>query len=212
MNRTLPPAPFLSASTVVDFHDAAIAALASSLHGTSVEATAKSCFDWVRDNIEHSVDFKREQVTVNASDVLKHRTGLCYAKSHLLVALLRANRIAAGFCYQRLVFGEPGSGYCSHGLVAVRLPDGGWYRCDPRGNSKPGITCEFTPGRENLAFPVIHAGEKLFSQVWAEPWPDLVRDLASLASISQYCENPIDLFPPQLSEPVDQHVIDLGQE
>ncbi|WP_338430147.1 transglutaminase domain-containing protein [Synechococcus elongatus] len=36
--------------------------------------------------------------------MLEYRTGYCYAKSHLLVALLRACSIPAGFCYQRLSF------------------------------------------------------------------------------------------------------------
>jgi len=36
-------------------------------------------------------------VTCKASDVLIYGTGYCYAKSHLLAALLRANAIPAGF-------------------------------------------------------------------------------------------------------------------
>lgn len=34
-----------------------------------------------------------------ASDVLKHRTGYCYSKNHLLAALLRVNKIPTGLCY-----------------------------------------------------------------------------------------------------------------
>ena len=77
-------------------------------------------------------------VTCRASDVLKYRTGYCFAKSHLLAALLRANQIPAGLCYQRLTIDHPpvqGSidtnpPHTLHGLNAVLLPEFGWYRMD----------------------------------------------------------------------------------
>lgn len=53
---------------------------------------AKACFEFVRDEIRHSWDFQLNPVTCRASDVLKYGTGYCYAKSHLLAALLRANQ------------------------------------------------------------------------------------------------------------------------
>ena len=68
----------------------------------SPTAIARQCFEWVRDHIQHSVDYRMNPVTCVASDVLEARTGFCYAKSHLLVALCRANGIPAGLCYQRL--------------------------------------------------------------------------------------------------------------
>ena len=66
------------------------------------EDIAKKCFEFIRDEIKHSGDFDLNPVTCKASDVLRHGTGFCYAKSHLLAALLRANQIPAGLCYQRL--------------------------------------------------------------------------------------------------------------
>lgn len=66
------------------------------------EDIVKTCFEFVRDEIKHSWDFQLNPVTCKASDVLKHGTGYCYAKSHLLAALLRANDIPTGLCYQRL--------------------------------------------------------------------------------------------------------------
>ena len=57
----------------------------------------------VRDEISHSGDFRVNQPTCAASEVLRHKAGWCFAKSHLLAALLRANSIPAGLCYQRLV-------------------------------------------------------------------------------------------------------------
>ena len=71
--------------------------------GKDKEQIAKACFTFVRDEITHSWDYQLNPVTCKASDVLKHGTGYCYAKSHLLAALLRVNKIPAGLCYQRLL-------------------------------------------------------------------------------------------------------------
>ena len=149
----------------------------------------------MRDRIEHSIDFKRDEITCIASDVLAVGTGLCYAKSHLLVALLRANGIPAGFCYQRLALNGALAAHATHGYVAVRL-DGAWYRCDVRGNSKPGMHCEFTPGVENLAYTVQGEGEHEYREVWAQPWPSLIEALGRLERMTQYRAAPIDATPP----------------
>jgi transglutaminase-like putative cysteine protease len=151
----------------------------------------------VRDEIAHSIDAGREEVSCSASETLVAGTGLCFAKSHLLVALLRANGIGAGFCYQRVTLdeGDAGAGFCTHGLVAVWLEEGGWYRCDVRGN-KAGIDCQFTPEDENLAYPVVTDGEQLYPGVWAQPCPEVVRRLRALPSISAFSRAPIDVQPP----------------
>ncbi|MBL0716467.1 MAG: transglutaminase family protein [Desulfosarcina sp.] len=73
-----------------------------------------------------------------------HGTGYCYSKSHLLAALLRANDIPAGLCYQRLTVSDNKPPFCIHGLNAVYLEQHGWYRLDARGN-KSGVTAEFCP-------------------------------------------------------------------
>lgn len=64
--------------------------------------TILNSYEFVRDAISHSGDVAGRAVTCAASDVLQAREGLCYAKSHLLAALLRSNGIPAGFCYQAL--------------------------------------------------------------------------------------------------------------
>ena len=46
-------------------------------------AVAGRCFEWVRDEIRRSGDFRLDPVTCSASQVLRHGTGFCYAKSHL---------------------------------------------------------------------------------------------------------------------------------
>ncbi|MCG2991451.1 transglutaminase-like domain-containing protein, partial [Escherichia coli] len=50
----------------------------------------KTAFEFVRDRISHSWDIQSTRVTCKASEVLKYKEGICYAKSNLLAALLRA--------------------------------------------------------------------------------------------------------------------------
>ena len=104
--------------------------------------------------------------------MLEHGTGYCYAKSHLLAALLRANGIPTGLCYQRLTITDQPP-FCLHGLNAVYLKDHGWYRVDPRGN-KEGINAEFTPPVERLAFPIVTEGEADLPEIWANPLPNVL--------------------------------------
>jgi transglutaminase-like putative cysteine protease len=122
------------------------------------------------------MDAGHEVVTFRASEVLRERTGFCFAKSHLLVALLRANGLRAGLAYQRLALDDEAHAFCLHGLVAVDLPGYGWYRVDPRGN-KPGVDAAFTPPRERLAFPSSRIGEVMFPKVYADPVTLVVRAL-----------------------------------
>jgi transglutaminase-like putative cysteine protease len=137
--------------------------------GASVAVeVARRCFEWVRDEIKHSGDYGLTPVTCSASEVLHAGSGFCYAKSHLLAALLRANGIPAGFCYQRLRQGGVGGPYCLHGLNAVHLPGVGWYRVDARGN-RPGIDAQFDPPTERLAFRVSAPGEVDLPEIWADP-------------------------------------------
>ncbi|WP_051534797.1 transglutaminase-like domain-containing protein [Deefgea rivuli] len=190
-------APYLGACDVIDASHPHIQQLAQRLRAATPSQTALECFNWVRDEIAHCLDAGRDEVSCIASDVLALGTSFCYGKSHLLVALLRANGIAAGLCYQRLTFAGTNPPFCLHGLVAVWL-NGAWTRCDPRGN-KPGIDAQFTVGQDNLAFAHTMPGECLYPDIYAAPWPELVAALAGLKQASQFRWLPIDLLPPTLS-------------
>jgi len=159
---------FLRATDVVDWTNPRIAGLAIELQGQDVEATARNCFEFVRDEVHHSGDAQNGAATCVASDVLEYRTGYCYAKSHLLAALLRANGIPAGFCYQRLSVDDVGRRFCLHGLNAVYLGSEGWRRVDPRGN-KPGIDVQFDPPELRLAFAPKILGEFDFENILPDP-------------------------------------------
>jgi transglutaminase-like putative cysteine protease len=129
---------------------------------------AKNCFIYVRDEIRHSLDYKLNPVTCMASEVLKYKTGYCYAKSHLLAALLRANNIPAGLCYQRLSIEGKGAPFCLHGLNAIYLKKHGWYRVDAIGNGNS-INANFNPPHEELAFELDDKLEADFQEIWPEP-------------------------------------------
>ena len=118
----------------------------------------RQCFLLVRDEIKHSHDIGSDNVVLKASEVLEKKEGLCFAKSNLLCALLRANGIPAGIGYQYLTLDEndPESPLILHALVFVYLEAcSGWIRMDARGN-REGINAQFSPDPTNemLAFKV----------------------------------------------------------
>jgi transglutaminase-like putative cysteine protease len=177
---------YLQVSEIIDWHNPEIIELAShlaSMHQTT-EVIAKACFEWVRDEIHHSRDYQMNPVTCRASDVLKYKTGFCFAKSHLLAALLRANHIPAGLCYQRLSMDDPPASKqvsndlpCTlHGLNAVFLPKFGWYRVDARGN-RQGVNAQFIPPQEQLAFEIRLPQEADSHRIFAEPLPIILATL-----------------------------------
>jgi len=159
---------FLRATEIIDWTHPAVLSKAKELSSSTDSAieTAQRCFEWVRDNIQHSIDFRRNPVTCSASEVLSSGTGFCYAKSHLLAALLRANGFPAGMCYQRLSGARVP--YTLHGLNAVYLPEFGWYRMDARGNNAE-VDAQFNPPVEKLAFHPASPGERLFPEILPDP-------------------------------------------
>lgn len=171
---------FLAATKIIDWEHQDILSLARSLAdgGDSVEVVAKRCFEWVRDEIKHSRDYQLQAVTCAASEVLHFGSGYCFAKSHLLAALLRASGLPAGLCYQRLSRDDNGPPFCLHGLNAVYLPGVGWYRIDARGN-REGVDAQFVPPVEQLAFSIKLPGEADFQEIFAEPLPAVVDALRS---------------------------------
>ena len=81
------------------------------------------CFMFVRDEIPHSWDIGAEIVSKKASEVLINKTGICWAKSCLLAALLRANEIPSGISYQLLTRADndTSDGYIIHAFNTVYI-------------------------------------------------------------------------------------------
>ena len=187
---------FLKSTAVIDCAAASLVALAAELAGNAAddEAVARRCFLWVRDNVRHSSDCEIPTVTCSASEVLAHRVGFCFAKSHLLAALLRARGIPAALCYQRLAIDERGSVFCLHGLAAVYLQRHGWYRVDPRGD-KTGVTTDFCPPTERLAFTPRLPGEMDIPTRFADALPNVVATLGRCRTADEVAANLPDYAP-----------------
>ena len=173
---------YLAASTVVDYRHPQVWQQAQALAQGAPDTlqVARRCFEFVRDGIAHSFDIDSGPVSCSASEVLRQGHGICYAQSHLLAALLRANGIPAGFCYQRL--DDEQGGFCLHGFNSVYLPEYGWYRIDARGNTGD-IDAQFSPPHERLAFTTQGRGEIDYGLNLVEPLPCVIRALQGAPSI-----------------------------
>lgn len=182
---------YLEKTKIIDFDNIEISNLAKELSKdcNTDEQIAKNCFLFVRDNIYHSGDFKDEITTCKASDVLKYKTGWCYAKSHLLAALLRANSIPTGFCYQRLFYQNS---YSIHGLNAVYLKNYGWYKVYARGN-KEGVNAQFNPPFEQLAFKLAK-NEFDLPNIYAKPLDIVIDCLTKNKTYNEMINNLPDIL------------------
>jgi transglutaminase-like putative cysteine protease len=163
-------------------------------------ALARKLFEWVRDRVAHSTDIGSRRVTVRASEVLQHREGICYAKSHLLAALLRGAGIPAGMCYQRLTRGgDTSRGHVVHGLTTAYLTTvGRWVRLDARGN-RPGVDAQFSLAEERLAWPIRpEYGEVDYLENLPTPHPLVVATLEAHGDYRELLQSLPDALPDSL--------------
>jgi len=180
---------YLAASEVIDFHDTDIHKIARQFSeaATTDVGLAKTAYEFVCDTIPHSFDINGHVVTCSASSVLKHGEGICFAKSHLLAALLRNVGIPAGFCYQRLVLDDADPTYLTlHGLNGIYLESlDRWIRVDVRGNKK-GVNAEFCLETEVLAYPIrSDLGEVDYPIVYSRPNRKVVSTLRNAGTIEE---------------------------
>ena len=112
-------------------------------------------YEFVRDKISHSADINEDIITCSASEAVKAGHGICFAKSHLLAALLRCKAVPAGFCYQKLILDDEAAPVLVyHGLNGVYIKEcKKWIRLDARGN-KEGVNAQFSLDNEQLAFSI----------------------------------------------------------
>jgi len=158
---------------VIDYSNDIIAQLANLLFqkADSEIEYIKAAYEYVRDNISHSADINRDIITCTASEVLRAEHGICFAKSHLLAALLRCKSIPTGFCYQKLILDdETAPVLIYHGLNGVYIEEyKKWIRLDARGN-KEGVNAQFSIDKEQLAFPIrLEKGEEDGFTVYPNP-------------------------------------------
>jgi len=180
---------YLASDKIIDWQTPAIRQMALELTRSLSDETAKArcLYEWVRDTILHSNDAGLDIVTCTASDVLHHGTGICFAKSHLLAALLRAVNIPAGFCYQVLRLDPPVDNEpVLHGFNAIYLASlDKWIRVDARGNFN-GINAQFDIKKEQLAFAMDPlADEFIYEAIFAAPVSSVVNRLKMYDTISE---------------------------
>lgn len=164
---------YLAPSDVINFTDETIVDLAEALYIKSKDSMdyIKNAYEYVRDQISHSADINHDMITCSASEVLAAGHGICFAKSHLLAALLRYKGIPTGFCYQKLILDDESAPVLIyHGLNGVYLSEyNKWIRLDARGN-KEGVNAQFSVEEEQLAFPIrTELGEEDNLVVYPEP-------------------------------------------
>lgn len=148
---------YLKCDNVIDFDNQAIVRQANALYKQAPNELAfiKAAYEFVRDKISHSADINADALLCSASEVLKAGHGICFAKSHLLAALLRCKGIPAGFCYQKIILDDDTAPILVyHGLNGVYLNDlEKWIRLDARGN-KSDVNAQFSVDTEQLAFAI----------------------------------------------------------
>lgn len=179
---------YLAASEAAPSGDPAIVSQARTIVADrrGVEAIT-AVYHWVRDRVPHTADLGGGPITCTATEVLHAGTGICYAKSNLLAALLRCSGVPTGFCYQRLAKDPPYTGFELHALNAVYVDAwNDWVRIDARGNrpalpdGRPAVDAELTRDGTRLAFPVDPArGEVDDNRVFVEPLPETIKALRS---------------------------------
>ncbi|WP_199621259.1 transglutaminase-like domain-containing protein [Paenibacillus alkalitolerans] len=181
---------YLQASTYIDYNNDQIQDVILSFKQDTEIMRIRAAFEYVRDEISHSMDIKNPEVTRKASEVLGKKHGICYSKSHLLAALLRGMGVPSGICYQRLtLYDKPEDGYCIHALNTVYLRElKRWIRLDGRGN-KEGIDAQFSIEEEKLAFPIrVDYGERDILINFYEPHPDIIKTLETYTNSMEMCE------------------------
>lgn len=180
---------YLVSDEIIDWQTPAVRQKALELTESLPDEVEKvrCLYEWVRDAIPHSHDAGLDVVTCTAGEVLRNGTGICFAKSHLLAALLRAVNIPAGFCYQVLRIDPPADDEpVLHGFNAIYLATlGKWIRVDARGNTN-GINAQFNLKKEQLAFAMDPAADEfIYEAIFAAPVESVVKRMKMYRSLGE---------------------------
>lgn len=164
---------YLKEDAVIDYSNESITQLTDTLlkKANNELEFIQLAYEFVRDNIFHSADINEDIITCTASEVLNVGHGICFAKSHLLAAILRCKSIPTGFCYQKLILDdETAPVLIYHGLNGVYIKElHKWVRLDARGN-KNGVNAQFSIETEQLTFSVrAEKGEEDGLMVYPNP-------------------------------------------
>ena len=150
---------------------------------------AKIAYEYIRDEIPHTFDIQSDIITAKASDVLIYNTGICHAKANLLAALLRAQNIPVGFCFQHLTLSNNDLlGYCVHCYNAIFI-NNRWIKVDARGNTN-GVNAQFSLTEPQLAFFNRSSyNEYFWKGIYSKPHLDTMRMLEKANSLQDILDN-----------------------
>lgn len=184
---------YLFSDEVIDCGNETIVELANTLFqkANSELEFIQAAYEFVRDQISHSADISQDKITCAASEVLQEGHGICFAKSHLLAAILRSRSIPAGFCYQKLILDDETTPVLVyHGLNGIYLKEyKKWIRLDARGNKK-GINAQFSIDQEQLAYPIrSELGEEDGFVIYPDPDAKILEKLRGNKTRSQLWNN-----------------------
>jgi len=155
---------FTEETKFCDFTNPDIQKISHEITASSLSDKEKSekLFYWVKENIK----FEFGYWGIKASDVLTRRTGMCTNKANLLIALLRAVSIPAGYGISKVdtkeyyrtlmcpVFRKMVSPTTTHIYVGIFL-DNKWVRCDPSVDDELSVALkEKTPFAEMTGFDI----------------------------------------------------------
>lgn len=151
---------------------------------------AKCLYEWVRDSIPHSKDMNASVVTRKASEVLSEGTGICYAKTILLAAMLRSVKIPTGFCYQVLRPDLSSQNTLVHALNGIYLSSmNQWIRVDSRGNTGS-FNGQFGVETEKLVFPEDSSESIIiYDKIFADPARVVVDALMKFNDVNELLQN-----------------------
>lgn len=179
---------YLKKDGIVDYGSKAIRELADALSAQAGSEIGfiKAAYEFVRDNIPHSADIGEESIPCTASEVLKAGHGVCFAKSHLLAAILRCKSVPSGFCYQKLILQEETEqALAYHGLNGVYIKDyKKWIRIDT------GVEAQFSIEEEQLVIPVrLEMGEADGFVVYPDPDAEILEKLRKNKTRTELWDN-----------------------
>ncbi len=190
---------FLTETDYINFSVKNIKSLSEQLFKKDMADAEKieKAYYYVEKETPHSGDIGEQKLTFKASDVLKYKHGICYAKSNLFAALLRGQEIPAGFCYQRLTLNDDNDddGYAVHCLNAV------WYnnhfmKLDARG----GRSAVFSLTDPVTAFPLRSQFDEYFIPgIFARQPDEIIKLFSKCKTRSEFFR----VIPDELKEKPD---------
>lgn len=189
---------YLKRDSIIDYDDKDVTELADVLFKKTDDELdfIKKSYEFVRDAVSHSADINADIITCTASQVLKACHGICFAKSHLLAAMLRCKSVPAGFCYQKLILDDKTAPILVyHGLNGVYIKSlKKWIRLDGRGN-KHGVNAQFSTETERLAYPIrTELGEVDGFTVYPNPDTAILQKLKNCKTRTKLYKNlPVEL-------------------